>query len=305
MDPTVRSAFTQISATLFRSVIMTMAVVILLLPASGCVDLTAVSKFTSQSSEALTQGKAVLEDIEASCVRSHIAEEPIPADKNQLFDPNLVSRAAADPACMDYAKVQTGELSVLQILTDYFTALSQLASTGTASTGKNASSSAQTAKQTSSQPENVLGAVSGLADFLGQVVANGYHERKLDQGITDRNDDVAAVISGLKDIVQNRYENDVLVKEQQIITVAASDRVDGTTEKSIKALYRIQWQGAMDLITQKKVAADAFLKALDTIQQGHNALTKTTSPKAKSVSSIIQPYTDSISSLIPSIQKAL
>jgi hypothetical protein len=158
---------------------------------------------------------------------------------------------------MDYAKVQTGELSVLQILTDYFTALSQLASTGTASTGKNASSSAQTAKQTSSQPENVLGAVSGLADFLGQVVANGYHERKLDQGITDRNDDVAAVISGLKDIVQNRYENDVLVKEQQIITVAASDRVDGTTEKSIKALYRIQWQGAMDLITQKKVAADA------------------------------------------------
>src|ERR1700722_7894330 len=206
---------------------------------------------------------------------------------------------------MDYAKVQTGELSVLQILTDYFTALSQLASTGTASTGKNASSSAQTAKQTSSQPENVLGAVSGLADFLGQVVANGYHERKLDQGITDRNDDVAAVISGLKDIVQNRYENDVLVKEQQIITVAASDRVDGTTEKSIKALYRIQWQGAMDLITQKKVAADAFLKALDTIQQGHNALIKTTSLKAKSVSSIIQPYTDSISSLIPSIQKAL
>jgi hypothetical protein len=284
--------------------IPTLVGVAFLLPASGCADLEAVSKFATESSQALKQGRLVLEDIEASCIRAHVAEEPIPADVNQLFDPSLTSKAAADPACAAYASHQPGELAVLKVLTDYYTALSQLASTGSASTGKGDSSSSQSAKETSSEPENVLKAVDGLAGFLGKVAAGGYRERALEKDLKERKDDVAAVVSGLKDIVQNRYENHSLVEEQQIITRVDLELLGKTSDDAVKALYRAQWESAMDLIAKKKAAADAFVKALDTMQDGYTALTDT-SLKAKDLPSVIQPYTEALSSLIPSIQKAL
>jgi hypothetical protein len=293
----------RVIARLYKSFIPTAVAAAFLVPASGCVDLTAASKFASQSSQALTQGQAVLEDIEASCVRAHVAELPVPEDKRQLFDPDLTSKATADPACVEYANLQPGELAVLKVLTDYFTALSELASTGTASAGKNASASAQTAKEKSHEPENVLKAVQSLADFLGKVASEGYRERELDKAVRDRKDDVAAVIGGLKEIVQ-RYEDTSLKLEEKAMTDAAFDLLGKNDDRAVKALYRTQWESAMALIAQKKAAANAFIQALDTIQQGYNSLTST-SLKAKNLPGIIQPFTDSLGSLIPAIQKAL
>lgn len=281
------------------------AVLACLLPASGCVDLTAVSKFASQSSQALTEGQPVLEDIAASCIRAHLVAMPVPTDNRQLFDPGLQAQAAADPACAAYTSEQPGELALLKVLTDYFTALSQLAATGTASTGKSSSSSAKSAKDKSSEPENVLNAAGSLADFLGKIAAGGYRARQLEKDLKDRKDDVAAVVAGLKDIVQSRYEGNSLVREQQVVTATDSDLVGNSTDPALKALYRTQWQGAMDSIAQKRAAADAFVKALDTMQSGYEALCNAPNLKAKDVPGIIQPYTDSLSSLIPSIQKAL
>jgi hypothetical protein len=276
-----------------------------LLPATGCVDSEAVSKFATQAHDALNLGQPVLEDLAESCIRAHLAEAPVPADAKNLFDPSLRATAAADPACAAFTQEQPGELAILKVLTDYFGAVSQLAATGSTATGKNSSSSADAAKKNPGETQSVLKAVDGLTGFLGKAVSNGYREHALEKALRDEKDDVDAVIAALRDIVQNRYENNELVREKQEITDADRDLLSANDDTATKALLRTQWQHSMDLIDKKQAAADAFVKALDTMQQGYDALSGTTSLKAKDVPTTIQPYTDSLSSLIPSIEKAL
>lgn len=287
-----------------RRIILHLALVFVLL-VSGCVSTDAVSKFATQSSQALAQGQPIVEDLEASCIRQHLAEQDIPADLKKLFDPSAVKVAAADPACVDYAAVQPGLLALLKVMTDYFTALSQLASTGTASTGKSASTNAQTAK-TSNSDSNVLSALTNISTFLGQVATNGYREKQLAHDIEARDPDVAIVISALKEVVQGRYEKHQLDSEQNSITQAYLGLLSKTSDPAIRALFRNQWQADVALIDAKRAAADAFVKALDTIQEGHNKLaTNAGKINPKDLPALIQPYTDSLSNLAPSLQKVL
>jgi hypothetical protein len=276
-----------------------------LLPATGCVDSGAVSKFATQAHDALTLGQPVLKDLLESCIRQHLAEQPVPADASKLFDPNLRATAAADPACAAFAQDQPGELAILKVLTDYFGAVSQLAATGTSATGKNSSSNGDAASKNPGETQNVLKAVSGLTEFLGKVASNGYRERALEKALRDQKDNVDAVIAALREIVRNRYENNALKMERQVITDADGDLLTPNDDNATKALLRTQWQHSMDLIDRKAAAADAFVKALDTMQQGYDALSNAPRLRAKDVPSMVQPYTDSLSSLIPSIEKAL
>jgi hypothetical protein len=276
-----------------------------LLPATGCVDSGAVSKFATQAHDALTLGQPVLEDLLQSCVRAHIAEAPVSGDTNKLFDPNFRATAAGDSECAALAQDQPGELATLKILTDFFGAVSQLAATGSSATGKNSSSDGETAKKNPGETQNLIKAVDGLTGFLGKVASNGYRERALEKALRDQKENVDVVVAALKEIVQNRYENNALVRERQVITVADEKLLGQSSDDATRALFRSQWQNSMDLIDKNAAAADAFVKALDTMQQGYDALSNTPKLKAKDVPSLVQPYTDSLSSLIPSIEKAL
>lgn len=288
-----------------RRVAPAAALAAFLLTATGCVDSEAVSKFATQAHDALILGQPVLEDLEASCIRSHMAQAPIPADRNQLFDANLRATAAADPACAAYAQAQPGELAILKVLTDYFGAVSQLAATGSSATGKDSSSTAAKAKASPSEAQNTLAAVTSLAGFLGKVASNGYREHALEKAVRDQKDNVDTVIAALRDIVQDRYENSELAGEQREITRADELLLNASSDDATKALFRSQWQSSIDVIEKKRAAADAFAQALDKMQQGYDALCGASSLKAKDLPSLVQPYTDSIQSLIPSIEKAL
>lgn len=289
-----------------RRLVSAAAIGCCLVPATGCVESDAVSKFATQAHDALNLGQPVLEDLEGSCVRAHLikAAVAVPAGTNQLFDENLRSEAANDPECVGYTQAQPGELAILKVLTDYFGALSQLAATGSSATGKDSASSADKAKSNPTQEQSAVAAAQGLAGFLGKVASNGYRERELVKALQGQKGNVDAVIAALRDIVQNRYEDNQLVREKQEIT-DADGKLLPNADDATKALFRMQWQFSMDEIAKKRAAADAFLKALDKMQQGYDALCGASSLKAKDLPSLVQPYTDSIQSLIPSIEKAL
>ena len=290
-----------------RRLVSAAAIGCCLVPATGCVESDAVSKFATQAHDALNLGQPVLEDLEGSCMRAHMikAAVAVPPGTNQLFDANLRTEAANDPVCSAYAQAQPGELAILKVLTDYFGALSQLAATGTSATGKDSSASADKAKSSSpTEEQNAVAAAQGLAAFLGKVASNGYRERELEKAVQGQKGNVDAVIAALRDIVQNRYEDNQLVREKQEIT-DADGKLLPNADDATKALFRVQWQRSMDEIEKKHAAADAFLKALDKMQQGYDALCGASSLKAKDLPSLVQPYTDSIQSLIPSIEKAL
>lgn len=291
---------------------MTALVTTFLLLLPGCVTNDAVSKFAGQSSQALAQGQPIFEDLQASCIRQHLAEQAIPEDVNKLFDTTDVKIAAADPACLDYAAVQPGLLAALKVLTDYFNALSQLASTGTASSGKNSASDTSTAKSTNLTTKTtnftaeVLSALTNLSAFLGQVATTAYREKELARDIRARDNDISIVTNALKQIVVERYENHQLVSEENSIQRADLDLLGKTSDPAIRALYRNQWRDAIAIITAKKSTADAFVKSLENIRDGHHALaTHAGSLRAKDLPALIQPYTDSLSKLVPSLQKVL
>lgn len=282
------------------------------LSVAGCVTTDAVSKFATQSSQALAQGQPIFEDLEASCIRAHLAEQAIPANVKDLFDTNDATTAAAAPDCTDYAAVQPGLLATLKVLTDYFTALSQLASTGAASTGKNSSNDAGTAKtsnqtaKTTNLTTDALSAVASLSAFLGRVATSGYQEKHLVDDLKTTDNDVTIVANALSDIVKKRYEDHQLESEENDIQQANLTLLGKTDDSAVRALFRNQWREEVALIATKKAAADAFVKALDNIRDGHKALaTETDNLKAKDFPALIQPYTDSLSNLIPALQKTL
>jgi len=270
--------------------------------ASSCVTSDAVSKFASQSTEALEQGRPVLKDLEGSCIRQHLVEQAIPANINDVFDPAAFQKAAATPACAAYAEVQPGELAILKTLSDYFNAISQLATTGT-STEKG---DAEVAKK-SGQAGNVLAAVSNLSVFLGKIAAGGYQAKHLTNDIRSTDKDVAVVIDALIEIVQQRYVDNQLVSEEHEITERYKDllRSQGQGPSPATAeLLRAQWEQQITAIGERKSAADAFIKCLQTIKEGHHKLaTEAATIKSTELRAILDPYTDSLRSLIPSIQK--
>ena len=272
----------------------------LLLLAAACVTSDAVSKFASQSTEALEQGQPVLKDLEGSCIRQHLVEQTVPANINDVFDPAAFQKAAANPACSAYAEVQPGELAILKTLTNYFNAISQLATTGT-STEKG---DAEAAKN-SGQAGNVLAAVSNLSVFLGKVAAGGYQAKHLTNDIRSTDKDVAVVIDALIEIVQQRYVGNQLVSEEHEITETYKDllRSQGPSPATA-SLLRAQWEQQITDIGERRAAAEAFIKCLQTIKEGHHKLaTEAATIKPTELRAVLDPYTDSLKSLIPSIQK--
>ena len=201
-----------------RRRIVVAAVTALVLLASSCVTQDAVTSFASQSSQALAQGQPILKDIEDSCIRQHLVEQAVPDNVNEVFNAAAFQKAASDPACAAYASDQPGELAILKTLTDYFTAISELASTGTAS----AKGDAAGAKK-SSAPPKVIDAVSQLATFLGKVAAGGYQAKHLSSDIKSTDESVATVVDALIEIVQKRYVENQLAAEERDITETYKD----------------------------------------------------------------------------------
>lgn len=280
-----------------RSIVVAAAFLLL---ASACVTSDAVSKFASQSTEALEQGQPVLKDLEGSCIRQHLVEQAIPTNINDVFDPKAFKKAAANPVCAGYAEVQPGELAILKTLTNYFNAISQLATTGT-STEKG---DAEAAKN-SGQAGNVLAAVSNLSVFLGKVAAGGYQAKHLTNDIRSTDNDVAVVIDALIEIVQQRYVDNQLVSEEHEITETYKDllRSQGPSPATA-SLLRAQWERQVTDIGERKAAAAAFIKCLQTIKEGHHKLaTEAATIKPTELRAILDPYTDALRSLIPSLQK--
>ena len=341
------SALGNNQATLLRPRYLLLAVVILsMLFETQCVTTDAVSKFASQSSQALAQGPAILKDIEESCVRQYMMKRKFPrAPQEQsdlgFGDPALWTELAAGkvvpPACEEDNHVQAGLLAVSRVLTGYFTAISQLASAGKTTVDKDQSKKDSDTASQSGLPKTVqnqtavLKSVSSIAGVLTRLIEGAYQQKKLAQDLTGAKTDVDMVLSALaKDVVQADYIDIELANERLALTARDQDylrdwhdfigwvrlvsdkeklehpdveRLDGT----IRILFREDWDQQMRLITAKEATAKNYVTALQSIQDGYDKLAGLAKGpgglKAKDLVSQLQTYSDSLSKLIPSLQR--
>jgi len=269
----------------------------------SCVTSDAVSKFAGESSQALGQGRSLFEDLKASCMRQQRAGLEIPRDKNGVFDLPAYKKAAAVKECRDFAAQQPGLLAALQVLTDYFAALSQLAATGTARAGKEAAANPQAAG-TSGLAGDAVKALSKLSTFLGQFAAAGYREKHLTQDVKARDQDIQIVTDALVEVVKEKYERQ-LKREQEALRDQGLSVLEASNTPALRALLRDRWLEKVDGLESRKEKAEAFAQALHMVRDGHKKLAEAPNLRAKDVAATLKQYTDELSALLPALQKAL
>src|SRR5580698_3362702 len=172
---------------------------------TSCENADAVAQFASAATQALAQGPAVLSDIEESCVRERTERDP----RDGLIPPN---NDLIKTECKVFADQTPRLLSDSQALTNYFTAISQLASVGSTSAGKGATGSEQGSGSSSgggggghksaggakvSPAQTDLDAAKSIFTFLGNLAVNGYRSKHLDRDFKDHKGDVDVAIGAL------------------------------------------------------------------------------------------------------------
>jgi hypothetical protein len=271
----------------------------------GSCSLDAVAKFASQSSQALAKGPAILKDIEASCIRGELSKRKYYG----LAEKELAAKVQADAAkaCASFTDDTPGMLVASKTLTDYFTAMSQLASTGKTSTGKNADSDKQAAQSAAKTPKSItlMQSVGKIIGLVGKMAAEGYRAEHLQKDLKSVSSDVEAVLTALEQFGKDDY-NTVLTVEQQEYERQFEDlgllTAGDPTTKIIRGLAKSDESTEARLIAAKHAAADAYGRAIQQIIDGHKALVGHPGKlDAKDVPILIQPYTDSLSQIVQSL----
>jgi len=288
-----------------RLSLRTCAVVVLLvsvLPLSSC-SLDAVAKFASQSGQALAKGPGILKDIEASCIRGEVSKANSPYYGLAQADQAAQVQADAAKACEVYTDETPSMLVASKTLTDYFTAISQLATTGKTSTGKNTESdkAAQSAAKT---PKSItlMQSVGKIIDLIGKMAAEGYRTEHLQKDLNSVSPDVENVLTALEEFGSVDY-NTVLTVEQQEYERQLHDLellpTNDSSTKIIRVLAKDDESNTARLIAAKHATATAYGDAIKQIIAGHAALLKHPGKlNAKDVPTLIQPYTDSLSQIV-------
>lgn len=273
-----------------------------LLLLSSC-SLDAVGKFANQSSQALAQGPALLKDIAASCIRRELIKAKVPY--YGLDQPDKAAKTYADAAknCEEFTNDLPAMLVASKTLTDYFTAISQLATTGKTSKGKNTQSDKQDAQNAAKTPKSItlIQSVGKIIDLIGKVAAEGYRTEHLQKDLNSVSSDVDAVLGALGNFGSVDYNSVLTVEQQeyerQFNNLGTLPANDSTT--IIGVLAKDDESNEARLIAAKHAAATAYGDAIKQIIAGHKALLQHQGKlDAKDVPSLIQPYTDSLSQIV-------
>jgi len=259
-----------------------------------------VAKFCSSAVATLKAGDALFDDMQASCIREAQTFEPF--GTFPVSDPNPT-------ACDNVGKQAEGVKAASKILSDYFTALNDLASFGTTKVGDDARdllTKASTAAKLGAAPQKALSSVAG---FLTRTAASGYQQKMLAEDIVKVHEDVKIVLDGLGEAVGVAYLQQL--RDEELKTAArykefkqmAEQQHQWTADATL--VLDSRWQADRATFAAKQKAALTYKAALETLARGNDDLAAhARSIKANELSGLLSPYVAQLESLVPAIQRA-
>jgi hypothetical protein len=271
---------------------------------TSCGSFDAASGFASKAQRAIGKGVPILSDLTGSCIRRHLADTPFSEFESSGNTPQA--------GCSAFADREQGIIATAKVLSDYFSALSQLASAGTVSTGEHASSAASSAVKLAHLSGAQSSAVTSLASAISARGIESYKRKQILELLQKADPSVAEITGGLVAIINSDYVGSDLAKEQQASRRRSSSFVEAVaanpqTKASVPVttiLLQMQWKADIEQLTVKRVAASAYAQALTQIAEGHHALTKQAGKlKDKELTALMQTYTQSLSVLTERIDK--
>jgi hypothetical protein len=269
----------------------------LLLLASCTVPL-AVREFTKASSDAAAQLPPIARDMTQSCIRRQLASRP-PGEIEDVTD-------AVRAECKDLADLEPRLLGTLNVLTNYFNALNQLASDEIVSYDKQIDEFATSLQAAGSFQAAQVQAVGGLAKFLADVAASGYQRRKLGEALRAADPHVATVTDGLSRIFGDDYLR-VLGNEESALRSRYRDAMPADAEKdrAIAVMLQDAWRRDLVALNLKRQASRDARRILEKIRDGHRKLAQDAGHwNGREVFATLEPYAGSIASLTADFRKA-
>ena len=271
---------------------------------TSCANLTEVAKFAASAKGACTGYAAIVDDFADSATRRslYVSDEE---------KPNVLKSAQV------YKDEQAQMLAAQKPLVDYINALAAISTDATASADKSKSSGDDSAsgkgagkdKSSSSgddasadptasnleklgmKPAEATAAV-GLAGKVAAALTAGYRSNKTGKAIHDSNQDLQAYLQGLEHIVGTDYS--LVLNNERIGATKYYDGLlhqYGDKEPLAAITTRAQMQQALDGIDKREQAAQAYVKILTDIGEGHQKLYDAGEKLSTAqLFSIVEPY---------------
>ncbi|MBV8069488.1 MAG: hypothetical protein JO270_06250 [Acidobacteriaceae bacterium] len=290
--------------------LLTFLLVSVLVPVS-CESQDAVGKFAASSVAGLQRGTLVLRDMPASCQRSVQAQLPV---DQFLFNDEM---ARSLRICTDHIHV-TEVLAISSVLTAYFSALGELASSSASPSpaaqeaGRDAKAIQTAAPSGTAQPpgpsiQQAKGSVDQIAALLDDFATGRLRHKALKDALTKADPAVSELTQVLSRMVQEDYVNELLAderdKEANRFTRLAHSPDPKPAFGDLLTLNG-QWVQISAHIDSRQAAAHSYIEALRQIRAGHATLARQFSLgklKAKELDPALEPYASSLAELTTQI----
>jgi hypothetical protein len=284
---------------------------------TSCADLTEVARFAASAKAASTGYSAIIDDFAASATRRalYVSDEE---------KPNVLKSAQV------YRDEQAQMLAAQKPLVDYINALAAISTDSTAAAGKSKSSASDSASAKSTaakkspsssdastdptasdleklgmKPAEATAAV-GLANKLVAALTAGYRSDKAGKAIHDSNQDLQDYLQGLEHIVGTDYP--LVLNNERIGATKYYENLlaqYGDKEPLAAITTRAQMRQALDGIDKREQAAQAYVKILTDIGQGHQKLYDAGEKiSTAQLFSIVEPYISDIYTQSMKVAKA-
>lgn len=300
----------------------------------SCASADAVATFAAASTKSLNESRPIFNDFPDSYARRFCDQ----AELTRNFADLTSIRACVPPA--QTANLEAleqeahGLLVVSQALTDYFTAIQQLASFGTATpagdkdkdksdqpaSGPSATAATQSdnpsaasekktravesAKSAKFTPDEAS-AIGELAQLAVRAASRGYVRHHLAPDLNAADPHIQTVTAALQRVTATDYSDDLLAKERQALHERYRDAARNEPSAAVTLLLYADWSLEVHKLDDRQDASKAYSLALQTIREGHHKLASEPSRlTTKSLASELELYTSDLQSLGSKIQKA-
>ena len=264
----------------------------------SCGPSTEVVAFADEARQVFEAGSFIFDDLPESCVRRHAAAEPIRA----LYLPLKPATATSpDATCERFSAEARALRQQSSLLVTYFTAMKQLAAFNT----MNLSTPVETAAQSSSEGE--LGkaqaeAAGKLSGIVTQAIAGHYQRRKIAHYVQEADPSIAVITNNFEKIAGDDYER--LLREEQQTLTARYQEVGETGSLAVIVLLNRAYSDDVNAVKQRKVMAEAYAKALETIREGHAKLAEgSRHEEGKALQPALQGYISKLEELLPAMRQ--
>jgi hypothetical protein len=236
-----------------------LSAIILLLALAGCNAPDAVSKFAASATATLSSAKPLFADMKQSCLRE--VDSRVPIGSFEL-------PKQSDPGCDRIGEQAEGAEAAAKILSDYFTAINEVASFGTAQTGSDAQTLVSTAGTAVGAGSTAQTALSSMAQFLVSAGTAGYQRKSLNKDLTKVSGNISAVIDALVRIVEVNYIGQQLLSEEQKLRTRYLEFAGRNPSQELKLMLDDRWHADEQVLQTRRAAAESLVTALRAISKG-------------------------------------